>query len=273
MTWTQLSQLPLPPRGERIAYGKLPQQFGELRVPRGPGPFPVFVIVHGGCWMAEFDYVYMTRLSAWLVERGFATWTIEFRRVGNEGGGWPGTFLDVARATDHLREIARSHPLDLERVYAAGHSAGGELALWLPIRARLPAASALSRENPLPIRGVLGLAAVTDLRQYRIGPADSCHGSVDQLLGGSPARYPVRYAETSPRQRLPLRVPQAFVQGEADPIVEPGPVRAYVAAAEQSGDRARIFLLPGAGHFEASVPLRGTERTFDEALRFLKAGR
>ena len=271
LSWSELSKLPLPDPGERITYGDGPQQFGELRVPEGKGPFPVMVIIHGGCWMSTFDYGYITRLSAWLTQRGFATWTIEYRRVGDEGGGWPGTFLDVAQATDQLREMAKSHPLDLERVYAAGHSAGGQLALWLPTRARLPATSELYREKPLPIRGVLGLAAVSDLEQYRVGPADSCHGAVDQLLGGSPEKYATRYAETSPRQRLPLGVPQVFIQGEADPIVEPGPVRAYVDAAKKAGDRATFLPLPGAGHFEASVPLPKTEATFAEALRFLQA--
>ncbi|MEO7167039.1 MAG: alpha/beta hydrolase [Spartobacteria bacterium] len=271
LSWSELSALPLPEPGKRITYGDGPQQFGELRLPAGQGPFPVVVLLHGGCWMSAFDYVYITRLSAWLAQRGMATWTIEYRRVGDAGGGWPGTFLDVATATDALRKIAQSAPLDLERVFAAGHSAGGQLALWLASRARLPKTSEIYLEKPLPIRGVLGLAAITDLEQYRVGPPDSCHSAVDQLLGGGPEKYPTRYAETSPRQRLPLGVPQIFIQGEADPIVAPGPVRAYVEAAEKAGDRATVLLLPGAGHFEASVPLPKTEATFTEALRFLQA--
>lgn len=133
--WSELSAMPLPPPAKRIDYGSGPQQFGELRLPKGAGPFPVVVLVHGGCWMAQFDYVYMTRMAAWLAQRGVATWTIEFRRVGDDGGGWPGTFLDVANATDDLRTIAKTQPIDLKRIYAAGHSAGGQLALWLGARA------------------------------------------------------------------------------------------------------------------------------------------
>ncbi|MGI8432206.1 MAG: alpha/beta hydrolase family protein [Chthoniobacterales bacterium] len=240
-----------------------------MRLPKGAGPFPVIVLVHGGCWMAEFDYTYMTRLAAWLAERGFATWTMEFRRVGEAGGGWPGTFLDVAKATDQLRQIAQTAPLDLQRVFAAGHSAGGQLALWLATRSRLPNDSELYRADPLPIRGVLGLAAVTDLAQYRHGPPDSCHGSVDRLMGGGPEKFPRRYAETSPRQLLPLGVPQIFIQGEADPIVAPAPVRAYVEAAKKAGDRATLLPLAGAGHFEASIPLPASEPTFEKALHLL----
>lgn len=261
--------MPLPVPAKRIAYGNGPQQFGELRLPKGAGPFPVIVLVHGGCWMAEFDYVYMTRLAAWLTDRGVATWTIEYRRVGDGGGGWPGTYLDVAQATDALRKIARNAPIDLQRVYAAGHSAGGQLALWLASRARLPKDSELYRPDPLAIHGVLGLAAVTDLVTYRVGSPGSCHSSVDQLMGGDPERFPGRYAVTSPRQRLPLGVPQIFIQGEEDPIVDPASVGAYVEAAVKVGDRAEVLRLPDAGHFEASTPLPKTEATFEKALHFL----
>lgn len=269
LSWSELSALPLPKPAKRIVYGAGPQQFGELRLPNGAGPFPVVVLVHGGCWMAEFDYVYMTRLAAWLAQRGVATWTIEFRRVGDEGGGWPGTFLDVANATDDLRNIAKTEPIDLNRVYAAGHSAGGQLALWLAARARLPKQSPLYRPEPLPIHGVLALAAVTDMYEYRKGPPNSCHGSVDQVMGGSPEKYPLRYAETSPLQLLPLGVRQVFIQGDDDPIVDPVPVRAYVEAAKQAGDRVELLRLPSAGHFEASVPLPQTQATFEKALRWL----
>ena len=267
--WQAVSAMPLPAPGERIAYGPGPLQFGELRIPPGRGPFPVIVLVHGGCWQSAFDYRYMTHLAAWMTARGAATWTIEYRRIGDAGGGWPGTFIDVARATDQLRRIATTHPIDVDRVLAAGHSAGGQLALWLASRARLAPDSTLYQPNPLPIRGVLGLAAITDLARYRVGPPDSCNASVDALLGGGTAVYPGRYADTSPAQRLPLGVPQVFVQGDRDPIVDPASVRAYVAAATRAGDRASIIALPDAGHFETSVPETRSEAALGQALQRL----
>lgn len=261
--------MPLPPAGERIKYGDGPQQFGELRLPQGDGPFPVMVLIHGGCWQNAFDYVYITRFAAWLAERGVATWTIEYRRLGDEGGGWPATFLDAANATDALRRIAEKAPIDLQRVYAGGHSAGGQLALWLASRGQLQESSELFAADPMPIRAVLGLAAITDLAQYRIGPPKSCHSSVEPLLGGSPEKIAGRYAETSPMQRLPLRVPQVFIQGEKDSIVSADSVGSYVEAAKKAGDRAVIIALPGAGHFESAVPLPRTEAAFAEALKLL----
>ena len=269
LSWSELTKMPLPPAGERIKYGQLPQQFGELRVPEGEGPFPVVVLIHGGCWQASFDYVYITRLAAWLTDRGVATWTIEYRRLGDDGGGWPGTFRDVAAAADALRDVAKKSPVDLQRVYSAGHSAGGQLALWLASRATLPKESELYVGDPIRIRGVIGLAAITDLAQYRIGPEKSCHSSVEPLLGGTPEKVGPRYAETSPIQRLPLGVRQIFVQGERDPIVAANSVRAYADAAKAAGDDVVLLPLPALGHFETSVPLPSTEAAFTEALRLL----
>lgn len=273
LSWSGLQALPLPPPGQRIAYGAGPQQFGELRLPdeavQGKGPYPVYVLLHGGCWQSEYDYVYITRLAAWLTAQGYATWTPEYRRLGNEGGGWPGTFTDVGAAADALREIAKHAPLDLQHVYAAGHSAGGQLALWLASRTQLPADSALHVDDPLKIRGVLGLAAITDLEAYRIGPADSCHASVEPLLGGAPSDVERRYAETSPLRRLPLGVPQWFVQGEQDGIVETASVRRYVDAAHKAGDRAGLVTLPEAGHFDTAVATPLSEAALHEALQQL----
>ena len=167
------------------------------------------MLIHGGCWQNEFDYVYMTRLGAWFAEHGIASWTIEYRRLG-EMAEVGRTFLDVAHAADFVRQLAVSHPIDSNRIIAAGHSAGGQLALWLASRGKLPAGSELYLENPIAIRGVLGLAAITDLAQYRHGPAGSCHASVEPLLGGTEEKVPQRYAETSPSPTVTSRPSTSF---------------------------------------------------------------
>jgi acetyl esterase/lipase len=253
LTWEQLDAMPLPPAVVRTAYGIAPQQFGELRLPEGSGPHPVVVLIHGGCWRNRFDLAYITRLAAWLTAHGWATWTIEYRRLGDEGGGWPGTLLDAATALDALRELAVTAPLDLQRVVTSGHSAGGHLALWLASRALLRPDSPLYVPDPLPVSGVLGLAAITDLDQYRIGPPESCHAAVDLLLGGSPADVPQRYADASPLRRLPMGVRQAFLHGDLDDTVSVESVRHYVQVARAAGDAAQLLELSGAGHFDVTV--------------------
>ena len=243
--------MPLPPAGERIKYGDLRQQFGELRVPVGEGPFPVIVLIHGGCWQGSFDYVYITRLAAWLTERGVATWTIEYRRLGDDGGGWPGTFRDVAAGAAHLFAVAPEHRIDPGAVAVLGHSAGGHLALWLAGSRAVPPASPI-RVDPLPFRGAVALASVLDLnRAWELGLSD---GAVADLLGGGPDERPDRYAAASPAALLPLGVPQLLVHGADDDIVPPEISRRYHDRARTLGDDPTLLDLPGTDHFEVIDP-------------------
>ena len=168
-------------------------QFGDLRLPPGKGSHPVVIIIHGGCWYSEYDLKHVAAFSAALMHEGMATWSLEYRRIGDAGGGWPSTFEGVARGADHLRVLARSYPLDLRRV-VVGHSAGEQLALWLAARKRLPKESPLYSPDPLPLLGIVSLAGITDLRGY----GSSCGSAVMKLLGGSPEEVPLWYRQTSP---------------------------------------------------------------------------
>ena len=118
------------------SYGGSPSEVGELFVPSGAGPHPVAVVVHGGYWRAQYDRSLMEGLCLDLAAHGMVAWNLEYRRVGG-GGGWPQTFLDVAAGVDALADVAAA--LDLSRVVAVGHSAGGQLALWAAARGTLPA--------------------------------------------------------------------------------------------------------------------------------------
>jgi len=270
LSWSQVAALPQPVAGEKMAYGPAPQQFGELRLPSGEGRFPVVVLVHGGCWLAEYDYRYFNHLADALTAQGVATWTIEYRRIGDEGGGWPNTLLDVAKATDYLRTIAKTHPIDVFKVVSMGHSAGGQLALWLGARHKLPKNSELYLPTPLALKGAVGLAAITDLNSYRIGEPGSCNAAVDQLMGGTPQQYPRRYAQASPTALLPLGVPQWLVQGGKDPIVSAESVQAYALAARQAGDEGTVSIDPEMGHFDTAVPQTALGQTgMAAALSFL----
>lgn len=152
LTFEDIQKLPTPPADHRIAYGTDPLQFGDLRLPHGKGPYPVVVVIHGGCWYSEYDLKHVASFSAALTRLGVATWSLEYRRIGNSGGGWPGTFQDVAHGTDYLRVLARTYSLDLKRVIVAGHSAGGASALWLAARGNFPKDSPLYKSDPLPLR-------------------------------------------------------------------------------------------------------------------------
>jgi len=246
--------LPSRPADHRIAYGTGAEQFGDLRLPAGPGPHPVVVLVHGGCWLSAYGLDYMGAMADALAEAGIASWSIEFRRVGSPGGGWPGTMQDVGAAIDYLRVLATSHPLDLGRVALSGHSAGGHLVLWAAARGKQPASSPLYTSDPLPVRGVVALAPIADLAASVTAERPLCNGSAAQLLGGKPSEVADRYALTSPSALLPLGVPYVIVNGEQDPIVPVAHVTAFAAAARQAGDQVRLEIVPSSGHFEPVAP-------------------
>ena len=140
-----------------IPYGEHPSQYGILRLPEGTGPFPVAVMIHGGNWQMMYGLECIELAAQDLAKRGLATWNIEYRRVGERGGGWPGTFVDAAAAVRFLRPLAKKYPLDLKRVVLLGHSAGGQLAAmlmgtdWQAIDPALPARLVGAA---LPISGV-----------------------------------------------------------------------------------------------------------------------
>ncbi|MDP3854834.1 alpha/beta hydrolase [Phenylobacterium sp.] len=240
----------------RIAYGQDPLQFGELWLPKGAGPHPVVAIIHGGCWRADLPGLeLMDYAAADLRAAGKAVWNIEYRRIGHPGGGYPGTFLDVAQGLDHLKALAGPHRLDLGRAVVSGHSAGGHLAVWALARPRLSKDSPLSALEPVKLRGAVALAGIIDLEAYHADGPDACGGpgTIDAPVG-APDREGDVYADTSPPRLLPLGARQVIVSGDLDPIVPSRFGAGYGAAAKAVGDPATVIDLPAAGHFELIDP-------------------
>jgi acetyl esterase/lipase len=267
-----IDKLPSKPADAKIPYGDDPLQFGELRLPKGAGPFPVAVVIHGGCWVSKFATLQNTAaLADALRDAGIATWNIEYRRLDNAGGGWPGTFTDIAAGTDRLRDVAKEHPLDLTRVVTVGHSAGGHLALWAAARAKLPKSSPLYRANPLPLRAAVALGGPGDLRGFYEYAAKICGSNViDSLMGGSASAVAERYAHGSPVELLPLKVRQVLIVGIDDGVMPPAARESYAAAASKAGDSVEVVEVPG-GHFEVIAPTSAAWPTVrDKMLALLR---
>lgn len=248
----EILDLPPPQADIRLPYGSLPQQFGDLRLPATPPPHPLAITIHGGFWRARYDLAYFGHLAAALAGEGIATWNIEYRRIGEEGGAWPGTFLDVAAAADYARVLSPLYDLDLDRVIGVGHSAGGHLALWLAARPRIAAGSTVWSSDPLPLRGALSLGGVVDLQAaWDLGLSERVVG---ELLGGGPAVVPDRYAASSPAALLPLGVPHTLIHGTEDESVPYQIGAHYAARAREAGDQVELITLQGTGHFEPVDP-------------------
>jgi len=220
----------VPPAADlKLPYGSDPRQFGELRFPKGGPKHPVAIVIHGGFWRNKFNLTYMGHLCESLRQVGIATWNLEFRSIGDAGGGWPGTCQDVLAGAKYLRVIADAHHLDLNRTVVLGHSAGGHLALWLA-----------AKSNP-KLTGAIGLGAVADLhRALELKLSDTV---VEKFLNGG------NINEADPMRLLPMRAKIRLLHGKDDDIVPIGIAERFVEAARAAGDDAQLIPLEG-GHFE-----------------------
>lgn len=255
MTLRSIGALPQPKPTETIRYGEAESQVIELFLPRNrpEGLLPAVVLIHGGCWRAKVAGRELVRPAAGaLAARGFAVWSVGYRRVDEEGGGFPGTFADVASAIDLLAEQAAERGIDPGRVAFHGHSAGAHLAMWAAARHRIDKTSVLAATAPLRPRGVVSTGGLLDIEGDAALIRDVCGVDPAEALANGQADRP--FAETSPVALLPTGVPVTLVHGIYDGVAYPALGLAFAQQARRAGDRAEIFVVPNAGHFEVIAP-------------------
>jgi len=249
---------PPPSADARVAYGTDPNQFGEVRMPKSKGPFPLAVMIHGGYWRAKYDLGHAGHLCAALTASGIATWNIEYRRVGNPGGGWPGTFEDIRNAYRFLPQLAKRYALDLNRVVVLGHSAGGQLALCLA-----------SHEPSL--KKVVSLAGVLDLQQA--WELHLSNNAVVEFLGGKPSEVTEHYREADPMQiSIPRTTTQWLIHGAADDVVPASFSRNYAEEKKRRGEDVHYLEISTAGHFELIDPHSTAWPKVENTVRHLLGG-
>lgn len=254
--WGDLLGRPQVTPTHSIQWGPGATDIADLWLPDTPGPHPVVVMVHGGCWQKEVaDRTIMNWAADDLRKRGLAVWNIEYRGVDEDGGGYPGTYTDVARAADALRDQALTYNLDLTRVAAFGHSAGGHLALWLAGRPRLPAQSPTRIGDPLKLVGVVNSGGLADLAASKDVTQRTCLADIyDKLVGSISSTRANALSDTSPAQLLPLRVQQVSVNGYRDRIAPPVLGESWTRKAKAVDDPARVEVVMDTGHVELVAP-------------------
>ena len=219
------------------------------------------VIIHGGFWKNHVGLEIMDNLANMITLNGFATWNIEYRRVGDAGGGYPGTFFDCENAVDYINTLCKSYPLDPDRVIIIGHSAGGHLALWLAGRKKSSPSSIIGKTSPsVSIRGVISLAGVSDLEMmYHIHRLQEIntqtrYNPTRDFIGGSPEEFSQRYKEASPIHLLPIDIPSVLIHGNLDINVPIGISSQFEKMASQAGDNVYLEEISHAEHFKVIDP-------------------
>ena len=208
-----------------LPYGAQSQQ-KLVHFPQSGGHANSILVIHGGCWSNAYDVTHALPLAEALSELNLHVWAAEYRRVGDEGGGWPGSLEDVKSAVRYVTNVTGNSPL------LVGHSAGGHLALK-------------AAEDPdLSISGVVALAPITDLVSYG-AETGSCQAMVPKFMGDESYHASDAYREASVRIE-DITVPVIVVIGDADPIVGANQVESF--SLEQRRN------IPEAGHFDLIHP-------------------
>lgn len=247
-----------PPAGARLRYGPDPNQFIDLRFPanqKKEKSHPLVMNIHGGFWRSRYSLDHAGHLCAGLTSKGLASANVEYRRVGNEGGGWPGTFADIRMAYNVLVRNEQPHTFDCKKILVMGHSAGGQLALCLAA-------------HESSVESVISLAGVVDLeRAYRLHLSDD---AVVEFLRGTPDEVADHYREANPLQLSLPHARQVLIHGSTDDVVPPDFSRGYVAAKQkrtgQQKENVQLREITGAGHFDLIDPRSAAWKTVEQAV-------
>lgn len=249
VAFDNVESLPVREPDARIGYGSDALQFGLLWLPpdssseavSDAGP-AVVVLIHGGCWLNAYGIDHTYALSTALAQAGYAVWSLEYRRTGDDGGGWPGSFDDIMAGINHLENLDH-YGIDTSRFVIAGHSAGGHLALLA------------GRDTPAAT-GVLGLAAISDISAYAAG-RNSCETATPQFMGGTPQQRPDAYRDANPSEH-PAHANTVLLHGSADTVV---PVNQALMVG------ARTLYVDAGGHFDWVHPGTRSFRVLLSALQ------
>lgn len=229
-----------------VAYATMDGQVQRLDIswPKGTGPFPLVVMVHGGGWTSGSKTAFLLETRR-LAGAGYAAATVSYRLAKAPKNIFPAAVQDVRCAVRWLRDNSASYSIDPKRVAAVGTSAGGHLVAMLGTasdKAGLDSKDCDAAAQPVSVSGVASFYGVHDMR----GGTSSL---LTNFLGAAPKKVPLKAALASPLVHVDASdPPMLLVHGTADKIVPVTQSRAMKAALDKAGVPALSLELNGAGH-------------------------
>ncbi len=246
MEWPDLLEREQPKPDETIEYGKDPLQVIDIWKPAGKGAHPAVIMIHGGCWqtdIAERDI--MNWIADDLRKNGVGVWNIEYRGVDRPGGGYPGTYEDVALAADMFVAQAEAYNFRTDKIITMGHSAGGQLALWLANRPVMPAGP-LRGETPVGVDLAISQGGLPDLRDGMKREDHPCGTDAPEKMSGG------EFSLTSPPEMKTGKARQVLFNNTLDKIAPPAYGISY--AGKFKDGKAIMVETEGEGHVELVAP-------------------
>ena len=245
--YEKIASLTFTTANEKFFYGNDTEQyalFWRAKKSLNNSQSPLVIMIHGGCWLSAYDIQHTYALSTGLAQAGFNVWSLEFRRTGSTKGGWPVTFEDVKKGIIASSQYHNGE-FKLAESILVGHSSGGHLALL--------AGGVISE-----VKGVIGLAAITDIEAYARG-RNSCQKATQDFMQGMPKDKPTQYKSANPSKQ-PLHVNSVLLQGDQDYIVP---------AFEIDKLKRPVVMLEGVGHFDWVHPGSAAFNTLIQHLHSL----
>jgi len=243
---------------KKYTYGVDKSQFGHLYRPSSSEYLPVMVIIHGGYWKDNHSLdSYATKALAdeFIKINNVAIWNIEYRRMNSDGENknapWPGILNDVADAMDFLKEIEHPEKLDLSKIIAIGHSAGGHLAAWLTSRNSIDKSMPFYRTQPVLPAHTICIAGILDILSPN---ALSQPQQIKRFIGGNVSNYADRYHQSNPISLWDGEIPITIVHGKDDNDVDISQSRSFVITHRKRP--VQLIELANCDHF-GMLPLEG----------------
>ena len=227
-----------------LEYGPHGKNKLDLAVPKGKGPFPLIVWIHGGGWEMGSKYGFGPLIDQ--VPRGYALASIGYRF--SQHAIFPAQLHDAKAAIRFLRENAKKFNIDPDRIGVSGASAGGHLAALVGTSNGVKGLDADgAKPEASRVIAVVNYFGPADL--MKLSPPGAKENPVTKLLGGDTGVEKELAISGTPQTHIDKSDPPfLIIHGDKDRMVPISQSEELHAALKKAGVDSELFVVKGGGH-------------------------